>query len=147
MKEFEIRPHRGFGPVLLGMHRDEVRSVLGRPTHVQEAHEKWGIQFPDRDDFFDSALQVRYDSDLRVEFIEAAPSAHFSATYQALDVHRTGAERVLKHVEKDAQPDRDDPEFPCNPIFPALDLTVYRGSEDDPIRAIGLGIPGYTRQS
>lgn len=60
MQEFKVMPCRSIGPIRLGMGRDEVRRILGEPSSVEVAHEKWGIPWPDRDFFFNNGFQVSY---------------------------------------------------------------------------------------
>ncbi len=147
MRELALIPHDSLGPVKLGSPRDEVRRVLGPPSHTEEPRERWGISFPAKDCFIDNALQVSYDEDQVAEFIEASRHDSFVVTFDGVPVHTSPAEEVLATIRRHATPDENDREYPCNQSFPTLDLTIYREhGEDDPIDAIGIGRPGYTRR-
>ena len=87
MRQFNVIPHRSIGPIKLGMTRQQVRELLGEPSAVQVAHEKWGIQFPDKDYFFNNAFQVSYDADLHAELIEAAADPAYRVTFDGIPVH------------------------------------------------------------
>ena len=74
-KEFPVIPEKSIGPISLGMKKSEVRKILGEPEYVEEAHEKWGIQFPDKDCFCESCFQVRYTKEKEVGDIQASASS------------------------------------------------------------------------
>ena len=86
MQEFQVIPHRSIGPIQLGMGRDEVRRILGEPSSIEAANEKWGIQWPDRDFFFNNGFQVTYDSELKAVHIEAAAESAYIVTFDGIHV-------------------------------------------------------------
>jgi len=61
----EIIPLKGVGPIRFGMTSEEVQSVMREFCGDKYRHSKSG----DTDYFFESALEVSYDTDGRVEFI------------------------------------------------------------------------------
>ncbi|MDZ7660941.1 hypothetical protein [Thiohalophilus sp.] len=68
MKQFDIRPGVGVGPVNLGMNRNEVLSVMGPVEFSNE-----------ESDAFLSGFRVDYDSNNKVELIELAESNKYEA--------------------------------------------------------------------
>ena len=146
VREFNVIPHEAIGPARLGMARDEVREVLGTPSHVENAHVWYDIPFPDKDCFFRNAFQVHYDADLKAEFIEASAEDAFVVTFDGVPVHESDPEDVLSAIKKHAEPDLTDPEYPLNQFFPALDLSLYREhSEEDRFDAIGISTRDYRK--
>ena len=53
MKDFDIVPHQGIGPIPLGMTREEVREVFGTPDHTHNERDwflrGFGVDFDDDD--------------------------------------------------------------------------------------------------
>ena len=147
MKEFKVIPYEAIGPVRLGMTRDRVRQVLGRPSCVRDAQVKGEIHFPNKDYFFNNAFQISYDADLKAEFIEIAAESDYIVTFDGVRVHHAPHEQVLAAIRKHAQPDVTDSEYPINMFFPDLDLSLYREhSEEDNFDAIGISPRGYRKK-
>src|SRR5688572_460758 len=117
MRQLALIPHDSLGPVKLGSPRDEVRRVLGPPSHTEEPRERWGISFPAKDCFIDNALQVSYDEDQVAEFIEASRHDSFVVTFDGVPVHTSPAEEVLATIRRHATPDENDREYPWNQSF------------------------------
>ena len=139
MLEFNVIPHRSIGPIELGMPRQQIRALLGEPSAVQVAHEKWGIQFPDKDSFYNNAFQVSYDSDLNADFIEASADSAFRVTFDGIPVHDSEPSLVVNAISKHASVDREEREYPLNMWFPDLHLNLYREhSEHDKFDTIGI---------
>jgi len=148
MQEFKVIPHEGIGPAQLAMTRDQIREALGEPSHVQSAHEKWGIQFPDKDFFYRNAFQVSYDSEMRAEFIEVTSEADYVVTFDGLDVHRAPPADVIAAIERHGELDRTEREYPVNLWFPDLHLNLYREhSEEDNFDTIGISTPEYKTET
>lgn len=144
MNTYIVIPHEGIGPVKLGMTRLEVRGVLGTPSAVQEAHEKWGIEFPDKDYFLDNAFQVEYSDHGRVCFIEASKHDAYRIEYLGFDVHRDDPMAVIQAIERVSPPDRGNSEYPCNQTFLDIGVSIYREhSEEDHIDAFGISTEDY----
>ncbi len=144
MNEFKVIPHKGIGPVDLGMTREQVRAVLGAPSHEDAAREKWGISFPAKDYVLNNAFQVSYDSEMNVEFIEAGSDPAFEVTIDGVPVHSSSPETVLAAIREHAEPDESDDEYPTNQLFPDLELSLFREhGERDRFDAIGISVRGY----
>lgn len=74
MREFEIVPHVGVGPVRLGMTQAEIHESLGVPDRpMVDGRER-----------FLGGLFVDFDSEGRVEFIELAPSPEYRGVFQGV---------------------------------------------------------------
>ncbi len=144
MQEFLVKPHEGIGPARLGMTREEIRRALGQPSHVQEAHEKWGIKFPNKDFFCKNAFQVSYDDDMQAEFIEVASESEYEVTFEGVDVHRSAPQDVIAAIECFGEVDREQREYPVNLWFPSLHLSLYREhSDEDRFDAVGVSTSTY----
>ena len=152
MPQFALRPHVGAGPVQFGMTRESVRAAL---ETVPVLFRRGGPDDPEIEAYFDSALQVSYDRDGRVEFIELARDPALSAVYQGHDLLTLTAQEAVDLLAREAPFDPDDSEFGYSYIFPALDLSLWRETipedADDPdgrvFSAVGLGVLGYFTRS
>ena len=105
MPTYQVIPHNSIGPVRLGMSRDEIRSLMGKPSAVQEAHERWGIEFPDMDMFIDNAFQVEYDEAMNAVFIEVSKHDSYRIEFDGLDVHRDSLNDVICSLRRLDEPD------------------------------------------
>ncbi len=146
---YEVIPLKGVGPVLLGMSREEVHSVMGLP-------EKSFRLFADdpnlTDAYHESGFQVFYDKDDRVEHIELLSlDDSFVAIYKGKDVFRTRADELVAFISQDAPFDPEYPEPGCLYVFPQLELSLWRPflpeDESDPegqyFSGIAIGKQGY----
>jgi len=142
MREFKVIPHRSIGPISLGMTRDEVRRILGKPSSVEAAHEKWGIHWPDRDFFFNNAFQVTYDAEFETVHIEVCATPDYIVTFDGIRVHDSPPQEVVDALRKHAKVDDQHREYPTNLWFPDLDLNLYREhSDEDEFDTIGISLP------
>ncbi len=126
MNEYLVEPTIGIGPVRFGMGREEVRELLGSPNYVEAAHEKWGIQFPAKDCFFDSCIQIRYDLDEKVEDIQYSAHPSFSVVFDSIPVHDSDVDTIAKAIERSAKLNRGEREFPHVYSFPDIGLSLWR---------------------
>ncbi len=148
IQEFAVIPRCSIGPIQLGMSREDVRQILGPPSSVQNAYEKWGIQFPDRDHFFRNAFQVSYDHNLRAEFIEVSAEEGYLVTFEGIHVHASAPDVLVAAIQKLGDVDTTTREYPLNMWFPTLGLNLYReASEQDPFATIGICTEGFGQQS
>ncbi len=146
MKNFIVVPHSCIGPIQLRASPDEVRKNIGDPEITEEAHEKWGIEFPAKDYFFEASLQVSYDREMKVDCIVAAQHVSYRVIFDGVVVHDLPVVDMISVVRRYCEPDRADEEYPVNQIFKKLDLTLYREhSEKKRFTAIGIGIKDYTK--
>ncbi|MCA9030342.1 MAG: hypothetical protein KDA66_06000 [Planctomycetaceae bacterium] len=139
MRQFNVIPRKSIGPVELGMTRQQIRGLLGEPSAVQVAYEKWGIEFPDKDFFYNNAFQVSYDSGLHADFIEAAADPAYRVTFDGIPVHDSEPSLLVDAISKHASIDREEREYPLNLWFPDIGLNLYREhSEFDKFETIGI---------
>lgn len=145
MQEFKVIPRSSIGPIQLGMARDEVRRILGEPSSVEVAHEKWGIQWPDRDFFYNNGFQVTYDSELKAVRIEAAADSAYTVTFDGIRVHEAEPQDIIDATLKHGDVDTQHREYPTNLWFPDLALNLYREHrEEDKFDTIGISLPKST---
>ncbi len=149
MKEYQVVPKVGVGPVKLGMHRAEVHSAMGTPP---VRFRKTETERYETDAYAQNGFQIFYSGDEpRVEYIELSSDSDFVASYKGVDVFGTKAESIVTFIAQDALFDQNDWELGYSYIFPALELGVWRpvvpGSADDPegryFSTIGIGMTGY----
>jgi hypothetical protein len=147
MTPFEVRPHVGAGPVLFGMTREAVRAVIREQPVIFTRGAPDG---PAIAAYPEQALQVHYDRDGRVEFIERGRAPALRAVYRGHDLLAIAAQEAVDLLAQEAPFDPDDPERGYSSTFPARDLSLWRETlpedEDAPdgrtFTTVGLGIPG-----
>jgi hypothetical protein len=140
MKQFEIVPNVGIGPIKLGMTMADVRSTFGPPESAT-AHrlQYFGCFFVDLDD------------NGKVEFIEVAKTDAFVATYLGHDLHRMEAKNAVDFVVTHAPLDDSHPEHGHSYIFPQLQMSLWRSTMPDSdedldgryFEAVGIGRADY----
>jgi hypothetical protein len=144
---FDLLPHVGAGVVRLAMNRSEVRRLLGDP--VRSYPKATGS--PLTDSYFGAALQVAYDREDRVEYIELNGPGDIDAVFHGRSLLFLPADEVLGWMSRFAQYDRDNPELGYAYVYPDLDLSIWRPtlpeSPDDEdgrfFRSIGIARAGY----
>jgi hypothetical protein len=144
MKTFVVEPLRGIrGSVQFGMRREEARAALA-PDRA-DAFSRGATAF---DGFYGSTLQVSYDSEGRVEFIEFAPGSR--VLMDDYDLFGADAESVIEHLTKKEELDAHDPEPGYSFCFPRIELSFWRsvlpeaGSEEGRyFESAGFGCAGY----
>ena len=147
MKDYNVQPLVGIGPVRLGMSRDEVHYAMhAAPTPFR----KDATVAPLTDAFHQSAFQVFYAGDPPiVEYIELSRDADFRALYGGLDVFATPADEIAAFISRHASYNQEGREFPYSYIFHELQLSLWRpvASKDDEsgrfFSTIGIGRKGY----
>ncbi len=143
MQEFQILPHKGVGPIRLGMSRREVHEVFGEP---QFSHNN-------REGFLDGFM-VDFTQDEKVEFIELAKSQQFRAIFEDKCLHEILADEAVAHVSRFGTYDQNHWELGYSYLFVDLQLSLWRGtmpeedqSPDDPdgrfFEAVGIAEQGY----
>ena len=155
MIEFNVIPLEKAGPVSLGMNRQQVRDALSVPV---VSFKKTSTSAAATDAFLEHAFQVFYDENDRAEFIELSSGGPFTALYKGISVFETKADDLVALVSQDASVDLNDPELGYSFVFPALELSLWRGSlpetdEDEEYEdeenaglffdTIGIGKRGY----
>ncbi len=140
--QFEVIPGKSLGPISLAMTRDAVRAVLGTPSYVEAAYERWGISFPDKDCYSDAALQIRYSASGRVEDIQASSHDDFVVLFDGCDVHASTVEKIAAVVSCRGSLDRTTREFPHTYWYPSLGIALWRErSDSDRFDTINLTLP------
>jgi hypothetical protein len=103
------------------------------------------------DCFFENAFQVSYDGDERVEFIECARSGLFKIMFDGQALQEITAEEAMDCLRRVAASDEKTSEPGYSYIFPAIDVSLWRGvlpQAGDNIsgrhfEAVGVGKKGY----
>ena len=127
--EYAVNPGVSIGPILLDRPREEVREILGEPDYVEAAHERWGIEFPDKDCFVESCIQVRY-LDNKVDDIQLSGHSDFICTLAGIPVHDSTVEEVASAAEGISPRDREAKEFPFTYSYPGIGLSFWREDAD-----------------
>ena len=149
MLTYEVQPHRGVGPVMLGMERMRVHEVMPESPC---SFKKTPVSEYETDAFHQSGFQVFYGGDSpRVEYIELSRDCGFSVFYRKIDVFGTPASELVDLLSRDAAIDQSNPEHGYSYSFPELDLCVWRSvipdsaSDEEGRRfdTIGIGVEGY----
>ena len=71
---FDLEPHIGAGDLKLGMTREETRAILGKSAYSSEKsvmdYGDFSIPIPAKDGYFKNELQITFDDNGKVDFIE-----------------------------------------------------------------------------
>ena len=124
-----VQPHGGVGPVGFGMSRAEVRAAM---PDVPVAFGRQPGEAP-VDSWHDFVLQVFYDADDLVEYIEVERDEAFAALLYDEPILLLPVDRALAHVCRHGHDQPEGDELPYAHVFPALDLALWRphdGEED-----------------
>jgi hypothetical protein len=149
IKQYQVVPLIGAGPVRLGMTRDEVRRAMPGNCESFRKGLDPGLEI---DSWHESGFQVFYaESAPVVEYIELSRDSSFVATYNGVDVFELPADDVVAHVCRAAPFDLDNSEHGYSFIFPKLQMSLWRPTmpespEDEEGRVfetIGIGVAGY----
>ena len=144
MKKFAIEPLVGVGPIKFGMTRKEVRKHIGKPDGKIDEDREWYLD----------GIAIDFDGDGRVAFIEIAESDSYQVLFNGKCLHTMKADAAVRHLEKSAPYDPENPELGYSYIFPSLEISLWRQAipdedqeKDDPtgrtFEAVGVGPSGY----
>jgi len=143
MKVYEVEPLKGIGEIGLGMDREDARKAMPETPDVSGARDHV-------DNYHDGGMQVFYDKDNKVEFIELLRGSGFSAIAQGIDIFSHSAKEVLNVITEVSEYNQDDLEVGYSYVFPDLELSLWRPNipEDDEeegkyFSTIGIGVQGY----
>ena len=114
------------------MTREEVRGILGGPDYIEEDHNRWGIQFPAKDCFRNSCLQVRYINN-KVDDIQSSSHADYVCTLAGLCVHDSTVEEIARVAEEISPLDKAATEFPYTFSYPGTGLAFWREVAERPL--------------
>ena len=107
MAAYEVVPHRGVGPVRLGMTRAESRAAMGAAPR-RSRRLRGGAEV---DVYHGSAFRVDFDADDRVVFVELSRvEPPVVALYKGADVFALTADEAVALVGRDAPFDPGYPE-------------------------------------
>ena len=132
--KFEIKPHIGTNEISFGMTRNEVHMKLGKPSFSKD---KSVFEFndvvipePAKDGYYENELQISYDENECVEFIEFSgkSSEHTKVFWNGIDIFKTPAPQLLKSISalSNANYDEKDNEIPYSYTFNDIDLGLWR---------------------
>ena len=143
MKVYEVEPLKQIGDIGLGMDREEVRKTMPEEPNISGSRDHV-------DNYHDGGLQVFYDENNKVEFIELLRGSGFTATTHGINVFDKTAQEVLEVITKVSEYNQDDLEVGYSYVFPDLELSLWRpsipeeGEEDGKyFSTIGIGVQGY----
>ncbi len=142
MKTYEVIPLKSIGPVLLGMPRNMVHSVLGSSP---DSFRKTPASPHPTDTWHNGSFQVSYSgSEPTVDYIELSRSHDFSVFLADSSVFGTPSIELVERIGQLAPVDSIDPEYGYSFIFPALELSLWRPALEDLLfSTIGVGRLGY----
>jgi len=143
MQEFQILPHKGVGPIKLGMTREEVHAIFGEPQFSHGGRE-----------MFMDGFMTDFNEQDRVEFIELAKSRQFRAVFKGECLHEIPADEAVRHVSKYGQYDQNQRDLGYSYLFPDLQLSLWRGTmpttdqelddlDGQYFEAVGIAESGY----
>ena len=94
MDNLIIKPQVGIGKITLGMSRDEVHELMGTNfTHMKTdkiVH----------DYYYNFCLQIQYDNNNIVNYIEIINSSTYHVVLEEVDVFKTKAENLISYIEQ-----------------------------------------------
>lgn len=145
MPKYEVAPHQGVAPVLLGMNRKDAHACM---PSVRQSFRKTSAG-PWFDAWHESSFQAFYSMDDTVEYIELSRGG-LVAILDGLSVLETPAAELIHQLEQRTAVDRSDPELGYSYIFPEFDMAFWRQSipesASDPkgqlFDTIGVGVSG-----
>jgi hypothetical protein len=141
---YEVEPLKGIGEIRLGMARADVRKAMPETPDVSGSRNHV-------DNYHDGGLQVFYDRNDKVEFIEMLRGSGLSAVTQGVDVFAHTAKEVLDIITNITEYNQDDLEVGYSYVFADLELSLWRPNipksdlEEDGkyFSTIGIGVQGY----
>lgn len=85
-QQFNIEPHKGIGPIQLGMTRLEVKSALGEKNYSGSSGNS--------DYFYENSIQVEFEQG-KADFIGASYSDNYLVLYKGVNVFNTSSEELF----------------------------------------------------
>lgn len=131
---FDLEPHIGASNLKFGMTRENIIEILGIPEYSSEKslmdYGDFSIDLPAKDGFYKNELQVTYDDNNLVDFIEFyGRSAELIEVFiQNINVFKTPVPLLIDKIIAITNSDFDkgNTEIPYSYTFPSLDLAVWR---------------------
>lgn len=163
---FDLEPHMGAGKIKLGMTRNEIRTILGKPEYSSEKsvmeYEEFSIVVPAKVGYFKNEVQITFDDNNKADFIEFSgkDSELIQVYLNEINIFKTPAQQLLQEITNltNAEFDKEHDEIPYSYVFPSIDLGLWRqvipeGNEQNSdipqsddgkyFWTIGIGIQGY----
>jgi len=125
---FEIKPHIGLGNILFGSSRESVHEILGNPESSQEPHQQSDLHFPCKDFYFESCLQIVFDKNEKVEFIESSLDDNFKIMFLGKEVLKLREAELLSLLKDHYVLNENDSQYPYVFSYPEIDLSFWRES-------------------
>ncbi|MEL6398124.1 MAG: hypothetical protein AAFR26_03450 [Cyanobacteria bacterium J06626_4] len=113
----KLQPHIGVGPILLGMRREEVRTLMSKAGYPL-SFERQSLDY-----FFKSSIQTEYQADETVSFIGIASNQEINLEYLGVDLFSITAYdafELISNLESRTHT-YDDREY----LFPDQIITLY----------------------
>ena len=139
--KFEIKPHIGTNEISFGMTRNEVHMKLGKPgfSKGKSVFEFNDVVIPEpaKDGYYENELQISYDENECVVFIEFSgkSSEHTNANYDEKD-NETPYSCTFKNIDLGL----------WRSVIPEVDETLIDVPESDDGKyfwTVGIGSIGY----
>jgi hypothetical protein len=166
---FEIRPHVGTNNIKFGMTRGEVQEILGSPESSKEKSifkfQNIVIPEPAKDGYFKNSLQISYDDNEQVEYIEFSGRGdeYIEVFLNDIEIFKTPAKELLNQILEitECDYDKQDIEVPYSFVYRNIDLSLWRqvipdvneNTEEVPesdegkyFWTVGIGIKGYHKK-
>lgn len=128
-----IKPHEGINDVSFGQSSEEVRLTLGAPESTREEsinrYGKVGIREPKTDYYFDNSLQISYDENDTVEFIEiACKNSNLQISLYGVNINKICAAEIISFLtqKKKLVYDKNNIELPYSYDFISKNLSFWR---------------------
>lgn len=159
--KIDIKPHEGINDIVFGLDSKAVSLKLGAPESTKE---KSTFQFndisipePKTDYYFNNSLQISYDENDNVEFIEiASKESNLEISIYGFRLNEVSAEEIISFLakEKKLKYDENGEEFPYTYNFVDIDLTFWRqvlpeNEKDEDGKyfdTVGIGKTGYLKK-
>lgn len=148
MTTYEVEPLKSVGKIALGMPRAEARTHMDETPNVSGSRDHV-------DNYHDGGMQVFYDENDCVEFIELLRGTGIQAHLKGASVFEQTAKDVLEVITTYSEYNQDDLEVGYSYVFPDLELSLWRPNipendfEEDGkyFSTIGIGVQGYYSNS
>ena len=132
--KFDLKPHVGAGNINFGSTRKEVHLILGTPQYSSEKtvinYGELSIPVPAKDGYFDNEIQITFDENNAVDFIEFSGknAKHIEVYLNGIEVFKTPAQKLIKQITDttNAKFNKEEEEIPYSYVYPLIDLAVWR---------------------
>lgn len=131
--KIDIKPHKGINEIQFGLNRSDVHKLLGPPestkkeiVSIDSVNEITQIK---TDYFVQSNLQISYDKNDTIEFIEIyTKDSNLEISIFGFSLNHVKVEDVINFftIERSVNYDENGQEFPFTYNFLKLDLTFWR---------------------